>query len=126
MGTHEGDRDKTDRWLHSEIMPGLDARKGKLVVIGNLLHMDALLSRLRAPGTDSRSRIPALDKDGICTWPAMYPRSKAQGQGTGYGAIPWQREMLLKIVSDDEAIIKPEDIHYYDEFPRHRGDQGSR
>jgi hypothetical protein len=34
-------RDKTDRWLHSEIMPGMAARKGKLVVIGNLLHMDA-------------------------------------------------------------------------------------
>jgi hypothetical protein len=27
-------RDKADRWLHSEVMPGLDARKGKLVVIG--------------------------------------------------------------------------------------------
>jgi hypothetical protein len=42
-------RDKTHRWLQAEIMPGMDARKGKLVVIGNLLHMDALLSRLRAP-----------------------------------------------------------------------------
>jgi hypothetical protein len=36
-------RDKTARWLHSEVMGGLDARKGKLVVIGNQLHMDALL-----------------------------------------------------------------------------------
>ena len=44
-------RDKTARWLHSEVMGGLDARKGKLVVIGNLLHMDALLSRLKADGT---------------------------------------------------------------------------
>jgi hypothetical protein len=29
-------RDKTDRWLHSEVMPGMDARKGKLVVIGRV------------------------------------------------------------------------------------------
>lgn len=50
-GPHQRERDKTDRWLHSEIMQGMDARKGKLVVIGNLLHMDALLSRLKAVGT---------------------------------------------------------------------------
>jgi predicted phage terminase large subunit-like protein len=113
-------RDKTDRWLHSEIMPGLDARKGKLVVIGNLLHMDALLSRLRAPGTEFKVlEFPLLDKDGKCTWPAMYPTEQSlKDKERDMGVIPWQREMLLKIVSDDEAIIKPEDIHYYDEFPK--------
>jgi phage terminase large subunit-like protein len=113
-------RDKTDRWLHSEIMPGLDARKGKLVVIGNLLHMDALLSRLRAPGTGFTClEFPLIDKDGRCTWPAMYPTEQSlKDKERDMGAIPWQREMLLKIVSDDEAIIKPEDIHYYDEAPK--------
>jgi hypothetical protein len=32
-------RDETNRWLHSEIIPGLDAGKGKLIVIviGNLI-----------------------------------------------------------------------------------------
>jgi phage terminase large subunit-like protein len=112
-------RDKTDRWLHSEIMPGMDARKGKLVVIGNLLHMDALLSRLRAPGTGFKSlEFPLIDKEGKCTWPAMYPTEKSlKDKERDMGAIPWQREMLLKIVSDDEAVIKPEDIHYYDERP---------
>ena len=113
-------RDKTDRWLHSEVMPGMDARKGKLVVIGNLLHMDALLSRLKAPGTGFKVlEFPLLDKDGKCTWPAMYPTEKSlKDKERDMGAIPWQREMLLKIVSDDEAIIKPEDITYYDEMPK--------
>ena len=112
-------RDKTDRWLHTEIMPGMDARKGKLVVIGNLLHMDALLSRLRAPGTGFKClEFPLIDKNGVCTWPAMYPTEKSlKDKERDMGPIPWQREMLLKIVSDDEAIIKPEDIHYYDERP---------
>ena len=112
-------RDKTDRWLHSEIVPGMDARKGKLVVIGNLLHMDALLSRLRAPGTGFKClEFPLIDKDGVCTWPAMYPTEQSlKDKERDMGAIPWQRDMLLKIVSDDEAIIKPEDIHYYDARP---------
>jgi phage terminase large subunit-like protein len=113
-------RDKTDRWLHSEVMPGMDARNGKLVVIGNLLHMDALLSRLKAPGTGFKVlEFPLIDKDGKCTWPAMYPTEQSlKDKERDMGTIPWQREMLLKIVSDDEAIIKPEDITYYDEMPK--------
>ena len=34
------------------------------------------------------------------------------------GAIAWQREMLLKIVAEEDQIITPEDIHYYDEAPK--------
>jgi phage terminase large subunit-like protein len=112
-------RDKTDRWLHSEIIPGLDARKGKLVVIGNLLHMDALLSRLKAPGTQFKVlEYPLVDQNGRCTWPAMYPTKEAlAAKERDMGAIPWQREMLLKIVADEDQIITPEDIHYYDAIP---------
>lgn len=113
-------RDKTARWLHSEVMGGLDARHGKLVVIGNLLHMDALLSRLKAPDTGFKAlEFPLIDAEGKCTWPAMYPTEQSlRDKERDMGAIAWQREMLLKIVSDDEAIIKPEDIHYYDERPK--------
>jgi phage terminase large subunit-like protein len=112
-------RDKTDRWLHSEVMPGLDARKGKLVVIGNLLHMDALLSRLKAPGTGFKClEFPLITDDGVCTWPAMYPTAQSlKDRERDMGAIPWQREMLLKIVPEEDQIITPEDIHYYDEKP---------
>jgi phage terminase large subunit-like protein len=112
-------RDKTDRWLHAEVMPGLDARKGKLVVIGNLLHMDALLSRLKSPGTGFKClEFPLIDDKGVCTWPAMYPTEQSlKDRERDMGAIPWQREMLLKIVAEEDQIIKPEDIHYYDERP---------
>jgi phage terminase large subunit-like protein len=112
-------RDKTDRWLHSEVMPGMDARKGKLVVIGNLLHMDALLSRLKTAGSGFKVlEFPLIDDKGVCTWPAMYPTEQSlKDKERDMGAIAWQREMLLRIVSDDEAIITPEDIHYYDEIP---------
>jgi hypothetical protein len=48
----------------------------------------------------------------------MYPTEQSlKDKERDMGAVPWQREMLLKIVSGDEAIIKPEDIHCYDERP---------
>ena len=113
-------RDKTDRWLRNEIVGGLDARKGRLVVIGNLLHQDALLSRLKTPGSGFKVlEFPLIDKDGVCTWPAMYPTTQSlKDKERDMGAVAWQREMLLKIVAEEEAIIRPEDIHYYDEKPK--------
>jgi phage terminase large subunit-like protein len=112
-------RDKTDRWLHSEIIPGMDVKKGKLVVIGNLLHMDALLSRLKAPGMGFKTlEFPLIDALGKCTWPAMYPTEQSlKDKERDMGVIPWQRKMPLKIVADEDQIIEPEDIHYYDELP---------
>jgi predicted phage terminase large subunit-like protein len=116
-------RDKSDRWLRAEIMPGMDARKGKLVVIGNLLHMDALLPRLKGTGFKVLEFPLIFDGDGPridrCTWREMYPTEEAlAAKERDMGVVAWQREMLLKPVADDEAIIKPEDIHYYDEFPK--------
>jgi hypothetical protein len=112
-------RDKTARWLHSEVMGGLDARKGKLVVIGNLLHINALLSRLKAPGTGFKClEFPLIDSKGVCTWPAMYPTEKSlKDKERDMGPVAWQREMLLKIVAEEGQLITPEDIHYYDEIP---------
>lgn len=74
-------RDKTDRWLRSEIIPGMDAKKGKLVVIGNLLHMDALIPRLKATGFTTLEFPLIVPGDGPrvtrCTWPAMYPTEES-------------------------------------------------
>jgi len=44
--------------------------------------------------------------------------SRSRTKSATWGAIAWQREMLLKIVADDEAVINPEDILYYDERPK--------
>jgi phage terminase large subunit-like protein len=81
--------------------------------------MDALLSRLKARGTGFKVlEYPLIDAKGVCTWPAMYPTEQSiKDKERDMGAIPWQREMLLKIVADEDQIIKPEDIHYYDEIP---------
>jgi hypothetical protein len=45
-------------------------------LVQNLLHMDELLSRLKAAGTGLKVlEFPLIDSKGVCTWPAMYPPS---------------------------------------------------
>lgn len=115
-------RDKTERWLNSEVIPAQQEDKSKLVIIGNLLHQDALMMRLkRKKRGDGRSlfkllEFPLFDKNGKCTWRGKYPDDAAvQKQREKIGsASAWSREYLLKIVAEEDQVIKETDIHRYD------------
>ncbi len=117
-------RDKTERWLRTEVLGAMDARSGRTVVIGNLLHQDALLSRLKAPNSGFKVLEYPLLRPGSgtdwerCTWKAMFPTPESlKAKEVEMGPVAWNREMLMHIVAEEDQIIKPEDIHYYDECP---------
>ena len=126
-------RDKTERWLKSEIIPGQEEDASKLIVIGNLLHKDALMMRLRkmkrADGTRLFKCLKfSLFKDGQCSWRGKYPTDEAiQKQKEKVGVTAWSREYLLKIVAEADQVIAEEDIHYYPNLlPDKRDDQGNK
>ncbi len=117
-------RDKTYEWVMSELLPA-----GKLgtrvIFLGNLLHEDALLKRIRRQIDEmdiedaAYREYPLLDDEGICLWPEMYPNEDAirQLRQRVGDEITWQREYLLKMVSDSTQVIHPDWIQYYDELP---------
>ncbi len=110
-------RDKTERWLRGEIIPAIDEAQGRLVVIGNQLHTDALMARLSRYKSFKHLEY-ALIKDEKTRWPAKYPTKQAlDDQRDKVGATAWQREYLLKIVPEEGADIKEEWIQYYDTEP---------
>lgn len=112
-------RDKTEKWMNAEVMGCLDAKSRKLVVLGNLLHTDALLPRMEKRGLfDKILKIPLFRKDGSCAWPSMYPTKESlDKKQKEMGPVSWQREMLLIPVPDEGQEIVPEDITYYDAIP---------
>lgn len=108
-------RDKTERWWNSEVVPAVDENKSKLIVIGNLLHRDALMMRLKKRDIYKVYEYPIVDSNGEITWKGKYPDMQAieeQKKRVG-NAIAWAREYELKIISEDEQIIKEEHIHNY-------------
>ena len=110
-------RDKTERWLRGEVIPAIDEAKGRLVVIGNQLHTDALMARLSKYRAFKHLEY-SLVKNGKTTWEAKYPtKQNLDDQRDKVGATAWQREYLLKIVPEEGADIKEEWIHYYDVEP---------
>ncbi|MBU0649543.1 hypothetical protein KJ969_05645 [Patescibacteria group bacterium] len=113
-------RQKTYQWLTGEVIPAGD-RNTRLVIVGNLLHEDSLIMRLKLDVEEKRiegifKAYPLLDQNQAIAWPGKYPNMESvedeklkSGNNTA-----WQREYLLRIVSDADRVIDPDWIQYYD------------
>jgi len=114
-------RDATSTWFDGEVVPAQEKHGSRIVVVINLLHKDALAARLEKKKKKDGSplfrtrRIPLIDEDGNCTWKGMYPDEAAiQAEKDKVGsATAWSREYLLKIIAEEDQIIKESDISTY-------------
>lgn len=112
-------RDKTERWLRGEVIPGLDPLDGRLILITNQLHTDAIAARIKRTGKFKVLEYPLLDEQGNCTWPALYRTQKDLDDKRDEVGLPaWQREFLLRIVPEEGQEISEADIKYYDAPPK--------
>jgi len=119
--TREG-RNKTYEWLTGEVIPAGD-RNTRLIIIGNLLHEDSLIMRLREDIEDSRisgvfKAYPLLGGQTIL-WPGKYPTMEdiEEERRKAANEYAWQREYLLNIVPAEDQVIDPAWIQIYDEVP---------
>jgi hypothetical protein len=67
--TREG-RDKTYHWLRGEVVPAGD-RNTRLIIVGNLLHEDSLLMRIKDEIAKGKAKgifkeYPLIDNHGVC------------------------------------------------------------
>lgn len=116
-------RDRTLKWYSSEIAP-LGDLNTKIILIGNLLHEDSLVMRIKNLISEQRMAgsffaYPLIDQDGQCLWPQKFKNKDdliALKQSIPSEA-DYAREYLLTIISDDGRLVHPEWIHYYDELP---------
>lgn len=122
-------RDTTDRWMRGSVLPSIDEAHGRLVIIGNWLHTDGLMARLKNTGIFKVLEFPLLrEGDGTewdrCTWKAKYPSQEAiDRKRDELGDIGFRREMLLQVVPEEGQDVLPEDIQYWDDPPFDDGNQ---
>lgn len=120
--TREG-RNKTYDWFTGEILP-LGDQNTKVITIGNLLHEDSLLMRLReAFEADSMSgnfkKYPLMNSEGVSLWLGKFPDKASLEKLEKFvgNKVSWQREYLLNIIPDEDQIIDPAWIQFYDALP---------
>lgn len=123
--TLEG-RNKTYDWLMSEIIPAGD-RNTKIIVIGNLLHEDSLLMRLKENMEEGKldgsyRAYPLINEAGEILWPGKFRNMEEVEElhKTISSEVAWQREIMLRIIPDDGQVIYPEWIQYYDQLPNEK------
>lgn len=121
--TREG-REKTFDWFTREVMPLGDIGT-RVILVGNLLHEDSLMMRLKAKIELKELRglfrwYPLVDDDGECLWPGKFDaQEKIEELRQSVGSeLAWQQEYLLRIISDSTRVVFPEWIQYYDVIPK--------
>lgn len=124
--TREG-RNKTYNWLMGDVIPAGDSHS-KFLVIGNLLHEDSLLMRLKQDLDQDRLKgvfrwYPLLDSNNAPLWSGKFPTTQSieDLKKTVPSEVAWQREYLLRIIADQEQVVHPSWIHRYEELPKYRG-----
>jgi phage terminase large subunit-like protein len=116
-------RDKLYNQLFGDIAPMGDIGT-KIVVIGTRVHDDGLIMRLRqdidAGRLDGIFRsYPLVDDQGRIAWPGKFPNMAAieslhKGVSTEQA---WSREYLLKILDDEETVVRRDWIKRYQAMP---------
>lgn len=128
-------REKTYRYLKAEVMSGMNQEYGKVVIIGNMIHFDCIMARLKKDKLWDYNEVP-IYKDGKLAWPERHfwkeeeaneynnkikvkelKRTSIELIKRDKGTLVFAQEYLLQPMSDEDRIIKPEWIQYYDKLP---------
>ena len=114
-------RDKTEKWLRGEVIPAIEEVNARLIVLGNILHTDAIMARLKNDPIFIHKDYALFKGEPIwenCTWKGKYPTPEAlKAQERKVRHTAWMREYLLKVIPPEGQVIKDEWIQYYDEIP---------
>jgi len=121
-------RDKTFDWFTGELLP-LGSTDVKVVVLGNFLHSDSVLSRLEKMIKEEEMkgaflRIPLVDKKNNIAWLGKFASLEAveEFRRSIGNEKTWQRDFLLRNVPDENQIILKEWFKEYSVMPNLKGD----
>lgn len=116
-------REKTYRWFTGDVVPSGD-RETRVIVVGNLLHEDSLIMRLRKNIEQGNlaglfREYPLLDTENHSLWPGKFSdEGSIQTEKKKVGSYnAWMREYMLQILPEDDQIVLSEWIHSYETLP---------
>jgi predicted phage terminase large subunit-like protein len=116
-------RSKLFEWFTREVIPLGDIGT-RTIIVGNLLHEDALVMKLRHMMDRHELKgtycwFPLLDEFGTSLWPGKFDSKEKieELRQSVANELAWRQEYLLEIVSDSTRAVHPEWIHRYSKLP---------
>lgn len=119
-------RRKLENWLRKVVMPAL-APGGRLIVLGSILHHDALLANLadrsRWPRWDYRVyralEARAVNDQGgyelVALWPARWNVAQLKEERERIGTLAFEQEYQANPIDDSLRVFRPEWLRRFDE-----------
>lgn len=111
-------REKTRQWMMNVVLPSIDPERGKVKMIGTVLHYDCLLlDRFKSWGGVRRSALetngkPSLNGDPI--FPSRFTKERLEEIKRDMGTFPFSQEYMNEPMSDENADVKLAWIRYVD------------
>ena len=107
------------RWLLQGVEPGLDAVKGRVLVIGTPQHESCMVELLHEMDGYKSVRYQALSDDGkTCLWPDLHPVESLLEKKKDLESINrisvFYREYQCEVVGDEDQLFKEKDLRYWD------------
>lgn len=120
----EENREKLINWFERDIVPLGDDRTS-IIVVGTIMTQGSLIATLSERMRDGSfegvfKRYPILSKSKKITWPERWKsQSELRKFRKKLGILnrTWETEYLLNDYVEEDQIVKPEMIKYYDELP---------
>lgn len=116
-------RDKLFEWFTKELIPLGDVKKTRVFLVGNMLHRDSLLMRMKERIQNGQKswvfrKYPLLDEVWKCLWSERYSEEDIRVLQEAIGSeIAWRTEYLLEDAGAEWQVVYQEWIHWYDTFP---------
>lgn len=73
-------REKMENFFFAELLPALDSSKGRLIVIGTILHRESLIAKLLRDSSFSHLVIPAINEQGKSNWSNRFPLTNEEAK----------------------------------------------
>jgi len=109
------------RWLLQSLVPSLDAKRGRLAIIGTPQHQRCMVETLcKTQGWVSKG-YKALQDDGSALWEKMWSKEKLLAEKRSLDSIgrvsSFYREYQCEIIGDEDQMFKEKYLqHYKGEF----------
>ena len=106
------------KWLLQSMVPALDAKRGRLAVIGTPQHQRCMVETLTQTDGWTSRRYKALQDDGTALWKEMWSKEKLEAEKRSLESIgrvsSFYREYQCEIIGDEEQMFKEEYLQVYD------------
>ncbi len=106
-------RDKLFEWINRDIVPMTDNLEGKIVFIGNRLHMDDAISRCMDNPAWKHIYYKAIKENGESLWPEKWPIEKLLERKATVGNYAFTAEYLNTPIDEETAVFRYEWLQFH-------------